>query len=191
MSPHRDPRSDRTRLATHEALLDLLQDTNMRDITVTTVCRRAGISRGTFYRHWADIDTLTDELIDQALDDGAGDAAQNHLAECQRAPVRREYLALFTSPELAGRVVSRIVARNAQAQVDTLRRRTGLGRPQAEALFHYLVMGTLAINRAFRWGELPGWRPVQEATDVFVTGGIEALEHRYGRDRAAADPGTD
>ena len=46
-----DPRQERTRAALREALVDLLTEREFDAISVSALCRRAGIARPTFYLH--------------------------------------------------------------------------------------------------------------------------------------------
>ena len=57
----------RSRKLIKEALADLLQEKPLEKITVTDVVNRAGINRGTFYAHYADIPDVIQHLIQQAF----------------------------------------------------------------------------------------------------------------------------
>ena len=50
-----------------DALLDLLSETDYADITIATLCRKAEISRGTFYLHYDNLKQVMDELFANAL----------------------------------------------------------------------------------------------------------------------------
>ena len=53
----------RSRKLINEALADILQEKPLDKITVTEVVNRAGINRGTFYAHYADIPDVIQHLI--------------------------------------------------------------------------------------------------------------------------------
>lgn len=53
----------RSKKLINEALADLLQEKPLDKITVTDVVTRAGINRGTFYAHYADIPDVINHLI--------------------------------------------------------------------------------------------------------------------------------
>ena len=55
---------DQTHEWFQEAMAQLLQQVPYQQITVSALATRAGLSRRTFYRHYASIDQLLDELID-------------------------------------------------------------------------------------------------------------------------------
>ncbi len=68
-----DPRARRTREGLRTALLSLLADTEPERITVSAVAREAGINRATVYQHYADIDALVADAMEEAL---------GHVARC-------------------------------------------------------------------------------------------------------------
>lgn len=53
----------RSKKMINEALVDLLQEKPLDKITVTDVVNRAGINRGTFYAHYADVPDVINHLI--------------------------------------------------------------------------------------------------------------------------------
>lgn len=57
----------RSRRLIQEAFADLLQEKPPEKITVTDVVQRAGINRGTFYAHYANIPDVIDHFIDDAF----------------------------------------------------------------------------------------------------------------------------
>ena len=57
----------RSRRLIKQAFADLLQEKPLDRITVTDVVQRAGINRGTFYAHYADIPDVIDHLIGEGF----------------------------------------------------------------------------------------------------------------------------
>jgi len=47
-----------------DALLSLLKEKRLMDITIKELCDRSGINRSTFYRHYDNVSDLLDEVID-------------------------------------------------------------------------------------------------------------------------------
>ena len=65
-----DPRSVRTRAALAEALADEITATgDLARVTVTAVTERAGVTRRTFYSHYADIDALVNAVEDTLVEE--------------------------------------------------------------------------------------------------------------------------
>ena len=73
MSEHQPTRkTDRrtlyTRQVVKDALLELLPTCPYEKLNVTMVCRQAEITRATFYLHYADLNEVLDELINEAIE---------------------------------------------------------------------------------------------------------------------------
>lgn len=64
-----DLRVIKTKQALHQALLALLKTTTLESISVSSLCREAGVNRGTFYLHFKDIGSLFDEHLQHLLND--------------------------------------------------------------------------------------------------------------------------
>ena len=57
-----DRRVRRTRAQLQKALLELLEEKDIRSITVQELARRADVNRGTFYAHYTDVYDLLDQM---------------------------------------------------------------------------------------------------------------------------------
>ena len=68
MAKQDDRRARFTREALKDALLGLLGEKGFNDITVAELCRRADVTRATFYRHFGGIMDVVDMLVDDAFD---------------------------------------------------------------------------------------------------------------------------
>lgn len=64
-----DRRITRSRTALRQTLVELMEEDGYEAITVNDLCTRAGLTRGTFYNHYADKDTLLASLEDEVLGD--------------------------------------------------------------------------------------------------------------------------
>ncbi|WP_080843719.1 TetR/AcrR family transcriptional regulator [Cytobacillus gottheilii] len=64
-----DMRIIKTKNALHHALLDILDEKLLEDISITEVCRTANINRGTFYLHYAQIEDLFEEYFKEITGD--------------------------------------------------------------------------------------------------------------------------
>ena len=62
-----DRRTRYTRNVIKDALLEALNEKNFEQITVTDVCRRAEITRATYYLHYQSLTEVLDELLVDAL----------------------------------------------------------------------------------------------------------------------------
>lgn len=59
-----DIRITKTRKALHDAFFNIIQNKSIEDLSITDLCSKAKINRGTFYRHYKTKDELINEIID-------------------------------------------------------------------------------------------------------------------------------
>ncbi|MFC6261784.1 TetR/AcrR family transcriptional regulator [Levilactobacillus fujinensis] len=63
-----DRRTLKTQRLIKDTLLQLLQQKPLHKITVSEITQIANIGRGTFYVHYPDVDSLYDQIINEAID---------------------------------------------------------------------------------------------------------------------------
>ena len=66
--PKPNPRVQYTRRALRSALIDLICEKPLSDITVTDLCARADVNRSTFYLHYMGVHELLEEIEDAILE---------------------------------------------------------------------------------------------------------------------------
>lgn len=66
---HTDPRILRTRQLIKDAFVELLEETDLQQITVNRLAERATINRVTFYLHFRDITDMLEKMADEMIDD--------------------------------------------------------------------------------------------------------------------------
>ena len=64
-----EPRAARTHEALTTALFDLLRENDLTEISISELCRTAGVHRTTFYGHYADIYAFAGDSFARILDD--------------------------------------------------------------------------------------------------------------------------
>ena len=175
MSKREDRRTRYTKGVIHEAFFELLHQKGFARTSVTDVCRRAQINRGTFYLHYEDKYALLDEVIDEALDADPPLGGGAPTSMCQKAPVNDDYRMLYAQPDLFSRVAERVVERGAAQMVPQIMERTGLSEQDARLLFVFTAHGNLAVNRLLGWRQDARFLEVQELIGRFVAGGYTGL----------------
>lgn len=199
-----DRRAAYTRRTVKDALLELLKEMPFEQITVTSLCRQAEITRATFYIHFSDIDEVLDELLDEALmtaeaasndmsiesrlaalgevvrKGDAGDLQRNEklLSPCQRVADDPKYRAIFQDTTLASYVIRRIYTMERDEFTAYLTRRYRLTEQQADRLFMIIVYGLFYMNRSLQWKKDADWYEMQLIFDRFLFGGFEALRDK-------------
>jgi AcrR family transcriptional regulator len=76
MNDKNDRRSQRTRQALSEALVELIQEKDYSTITVNDIIERANVGRSTFYAHYQDKDALLLYQMDQVIEVLSQDSSQ-------------------------------------------------------------------------------------------------------------------
>lgn len=69
MAQVEDRRIRRTKRLLRQALAELMQEKEFKDITVTDVVDRADINRGTFYVHYRDVYDLREKIENEMIED--------------------------------------------------------------------------------------------------------------------------
>jgi len=69
MAKTEDKRVLRTKRILRQALAELMQEKEFKDITVTDVVRRADINRGTFYVYYHDVYDLIEKIENEMIED--------------------------------------------------------------------------------------------------------------------------
>ena len=177
-----DRRTMYTRMVIKDALLSLLKDRDYADITVTDICRRAEINRGTFYLHYSNISQVLDELFDDAIGStnnvldqigcGTGEDEKCAYPMCRFLRDNRKYQPLFFSESLHGYVVDRMAASSRAGFVERLRGETGLGEDVLTALFYFQLNGCLAISKRNVGIPDSEWEKIQCGVDRFLKNGF-------------------
>ena len=63
-----DPRARYTKSVIEEAFLSIVHEKPLSKVTVSEICARAEINRGTFYRYYLDVYDLADKMADEGLE---------------------------------------------------------------------------------------------------------------------------
>ena len=168
-----DRRARYTKMVIHDAFFELLESEGFDKMSVTDICKRADVNRGTFYLHYEDKYALLDELIDEALDNVAVIEPDGELPLCQRVPDQGKYRLLFTDPNL--------LERGADVAVPQIMERTGLGRDDAYTLFVFIANGNIALNQALGWKRNLKLEHAHELVNVFTDSGLDALQQLVTR----------
>lgn len=204
MAKQDDRRARFTREALKDALLGLLGEKGFNDITVAELCRRADVTRATFYRHFDGIMDVVDLLVDDAFDvannvrgESAGlallerleavaalrspDELRDHeslLPTCQRLANDEKHLPLLTDVALAEHVIHRIYLIEHDSAVPLYMLAGGLRREEAELLFQRDLYGAFYMNRAMHWRKDDLWYRTQLHISRGILGSLETLRNR-------------
>jgi len=166
-----------------EAVLELLSEKDFYQITVTDICKKAEISRGTFYLHFENISQVVDELIDDVLLQSTPLSEQLELHPsdestcafplCQFLRSNRQYRALFLSDSLRSRVVDRLTQCNSSRLLGAIEQSGKFSAKEVQALCVFQMNGCLAVckqNMQLSDGE---WTGIQCSIDRLLQFGFQ------------------
>jgi AcrR family transcriptional regulator len=126
-APPGDRRVRRTQATLQRALIDLVQERDLPQISVADVADRADVSRSTFYDHYQDVHQLAEAASTSMLDDMFGfvlalDTAPAHPADPPEDPALTAFFAHFA--EHAGLYRSLLGPTGSARVIEHVRRRT-------------------------------------------------------------------
>lgn len=176
-----------------ESLLDLINEKPYAKITVAELCRKAEITRSTFYLHFDNLTDVLNAVIDDALSLSSStnmvdfekdefsfeDLTQNEslVPACQRIGNDQKYQKLLLDPDLSEYIIGRIMLKEKDRVVPLIIKKTGLSVEDAETLFSYVIHGSFAVNRMHGFTKDKKWAHDVQFLNKFTQGGYKSLKN--------------
>ncbi len=175
-----DRRTLYTQAVVKDAFLALIAEMPYDRINVTGICRKADISRATFYLHFDNVDHVLDQVIDDALlfsETAPGTMLDmlDMVPACQRIADSDRYHALFLDPLVSDHIIRRIAQHERDSVVLELMKRGNITEEEAEVIFRFILQGSFAVNRSLNWQKNAHWYRCQELIGHFVRGGLKEI----------------
>lgn len=186
----KDHRAVVTGMMIKDALLTLLHETEYDKITVTALCRTAGITRATFYLHYQNLDEVLDEVLDDALrlteiDPAFGRLESSHdayfkakqaeyhdidtfLPACQRAASDPKYRVLFLNESMSHIILDKLYRKERAIRIPDIMAAHELSEWEADVIFRYMLYGNFAVNKALAWIKNDDWYHAQDVIRKFT-----------------------
>lgn len=207
MKPRKtDRRTIYTKNVIKDALLDALAEKSFEQITVTDVCRRAEVTRATYYIHYQSLTEVLDELLNDALqmadqdcqkqDEDAlqimsllAEETADYLKEkesllpvCHRVAQLPKYQVIFHDETISGYVVNRIYQCQRQRLAPVFMKNLHLTKKEAEMLTLFVITGTYNVNKSLNWKKNGTWYQIHSMLLKFTSGGYDRLRKTYRQD---------
>ena len=181
-----DKRTLYTKNVIKDALLELMESKAFEKITITDVCKKSEINRGTYYLHYYELTEVLDDLLDDALSDADGLLGQLQISdtcsanECSNSLCRmvrhsQKYKVIFLDESLSSRIIEKIADLHKANFVDEIMNRCKISEKQAEAIFYFQINGCFAISKSGRCLKCDDWLKIRGAVDSFIVGGLEKI----------------
>ncbi len=195
-----DRRTLYTRNVIKDALLEALSEKLFEQITVTDVCRRAEITRATYYLHYQSLTEVLDELLADALQtaedhtvnpnadtEQIADLLTAHgtasfkeheslLPVCHRVAQLPKYQVIFQDETISGYVVNKIYQWQRPRLVPSFIQELGITKKEAEMLALFIINGTYCVNKALKWKKDETWYQIHSMLLKYTAGGYRRLK---------------
>ncbi len=176
-----DRRTKYTRQTIKDILLEELKIKPYGKITVTEICKKAEMNRGTFYLHYYDIDDVLNDILEDLIADTSTvfdhvlcpNKANCTYPFCEKIRSSPHYQILFFDDVTSARLIEKFSDLGKESFVTRLMRNSLLTFEQAEAIFYFQMNGCLAINRMMLKNKCTDWSKVQQTIDQFIKAGLE------------------
>ncbi len=178
-----DRRTRYTQQTIKDIFLEELKTKPYGKITVTQICKKAEMNRGTFYLHYYDIDDVLNDVLNDFLSDTA--SVFDHVLcpyklrctypFCEKIRSSPRYQVLFFDDIASARMLEKLADLGKEDFITHLMQRSLLTFAQAEALFYFQMNGCLAMNRRMLKNQCADWQAVQQTVDQFIRAGLESL----------------
>lgn len=186
----KDRRSVYTEGVIKDAFLEELEAKPYGSITISSLCKRAEITRPTFYAHYPNLSSVLDSAIADAVAE-IGDVPLSMCRKCGKGLVgldaeteedkhpfcemvlgRGHFTALFNDDSIASRVVDGLINDAARAQLVAGAREDVVRKTMAVNLFR--MNGCMAAAKSFRRLGMD-WKHARPVIDRFVAAGLEEV----------------
>lgn len=174
-----------------DAFLDLVKQIGYQKISIAKICRRAEITRSTFYLHYNSITAVLNDVLDDAIlsaDSFNNSKALTHelpfdylkkneslLPACQRLGNSKKYQPLLLDPDLSEYIIGRIMAHERKYVIPSIMKKTGLSQADTETIFLYTIHGSFAVNRAHHFIKDEKWAHDVQLLNSFTEAGYKFI----------------
>ena len=170
-----------TENAVRHALMNLLSEKPLADITVSELAREAHVSRSTFYEHFGNVGDVFDSIVDEfseGLSPLMGQVACTNEMKPHTTPfcVRIREEGPFSAAVGEDRFLSSFIekAENLDSHdLFAIMTQAGYSREQARALCSFQMAGCFTAAQTSKASE-GDWQDVKAVIDRFILGGIAA-----------------
>lgn len=152
-----------TKKVIKESIIDLLQEKEIHQITVTDICNKADINRGTFYTHYKDaydlLQSMEDELFDQILKYALETHLETHLNTLlinvlDLIAQNKQLCKILFCKQRGSRVLDRILYIAHKLEIDTLIGDLVIDDVYMDYLIKYSIGGILSVIQVWLENDL-------------------------------------
>ena len=187
-----DRRTAFTKSLIKTTLLEMMHKKEFIKISVTELCKKIDIKRGTFYLHYYDMYDVLEELIDDLMSETTSlvdhimcpkrvESGACSYPFCAKIQKESQYQVLFLDESISAVLLKKIADSGKEPFVTWLMSHSLLTFEQAEAVYYFQINGCLAVNRQMLHNKCTDWHKIQVTIDAFIRAGLEGyLAHDPG-----------
>jgi AcrR family transcriptional regulator len=146
-----------------ESLIDLLQHKKIHEVTVTDICKKSDINRGTFYTHYKDtydlLKSLEDELFNQILEYIEETPVEDYkdvllLKALELIEENKGLCKILFSKHMENNTIDRIIYVANKAQIDKLINNSKVDNVFLDYFIKYAVGGVVSVIQTWLENDL-------------------------------------
>ncbi len=183
-----DRRTIYTTTLIKDIFMELLEEKGYEKVTVTEICKRAEINRGTFYLHFKDVRDVLDSILGEIFTETRGVIDHVFCDEerrkncsypfCEKIRMFPQYNAIFMDETLTESIMKRVSEVYKESFITYLMQHSTLTFIEAEAIFIFQTNGCLNINRHMLENGITDYKKIQSVIDRFIRAGLESFIDR-------------
>ncbi|NFV13192.1 TetR/AcrR family transcriptional regulator [Clostridium sp. FAM 1755] len=152
-----------TKKVIKESLIELLQHKKIHEVTVTDICKKANINRGTFYTHYKDVydllKSIEDELFNQILEYIEETPVEDYknillLKALELIDENKELCRILFSKQMENNIMDRIIYVANKAEIDKLISSSKVDDVFLDYFIKYSVGGVFSVIQTWLENDL-------------------------------------
>ncbi len=152
-----------TKKVIKESLIELLQHKKIHEVTVTDICKKANINRGTFYTHYKDaydlLKSIEDELFNQILEYIEETPVEDYknillLKALELIDENKELCRILFSKQMENNIMDRIIYIANKSEIDKLISSSKVDDVFLDYFIKYSVGGVFSVIQTWLENDL-------------------------------------
>lgn len=146
-----------------ESLIDLLQHKKIHEVTVTDICKKSDINRGTFYTHYKDaydlLKSIEDELFNQISEYIEETPVEDYkdvllLKALELIEENKELCKILFSKQMENNIMDRIIYVASKAEIDKVVKGSKVDAVFLDYFIKYAVGGVVSVVQTWLENDL-------------------------------------
>lgn len=203
MGSDNNKKTDRRVLYTKKIIKDtLVEELNKKkfhEISITSVCKKADISRTTFYLHYKNLIEVVEDMVDDLIDywtpfferviqvykecddDTESKKTYTDYSSIETITKGLSYKSIFKDSSLLVVILNRINTKRKDTVTDLLVKELEIDKKRAEAIFYFQINGFIAAAINTECETAQDWIDYQETLDILFGGGFREIKKYFSK----------